>query len=83
LFYFAYFPLKSKFLKGFYIFGFSHHYNINYRGLIILKYFLINKYCLLMDKHHPFIYNSWLYLLIYYTFHHEGLHYDYIELVII
>jgi len=35
-----------------------------------------------MDKHHPFRYNSWLYLLFYYTFHHEGLNYDYIELVI-
>jgi len=35
-----------------------------------------------MDKHHPFRYNSWLYLLFCYTFHHEGLNYDYIELVI-
>jgi len=36
-----------------------------------------------MDKHHPFIYNSWLYLLFYYTLHHESLHYYYVELVII
>jgi len=32
-----------------------------------------------MDKHYPFLHNSWLYLLFYYTFHHEGLYYDYIK----
>jgi len=36
-----------------------------------------------MDKCHLFVYNSWLYILFYYTFHHEGLHYDYIEFVVI
>jgi len=47
--------------------------------IITLKYFAIHKYSLKMDKHHLFIYNSWLYLSFYYTFHQEGLHYDYIE----
>jgi len=36
-----------------------------------------------MDKYHPFVYNLLLYLLFYYTFHHKGLHYDYIKLDII
>ena len=34
------------------------------------------------NKCHLFVYNLWLYLLFYYTLHHEDLYYDYIKLVI-